>query len=72
MHALINQILWYFVRQRFPRDHPIYQENPSSDSGSGSHLDEVIPSGVADVQYKVIDGKQDCLYQLAKLMHGLL
>ena len=46
----------YIIRQRFPRDHPIHQENPSSDSGSGSDLDldEVIPqSGVADVQYKV-------------------
>ena len=49
----------YFIRQRFPRDHPIHQENPSSDSDSGSDLDldEVIPSGVADIQYKIIDGK---------------
>ena len=49
----------FFVCQRFPRDHSIHQENPSSDSGSGSDLDldEVIPSEVVDVQHKVIDGK---------------
>ena len=48
-----------FVRRRFPRDHQIHQDNPSSDSGSSSDLDldDVIPSGVADVQYKVVDGK---------------
>ena len=35
------------------------QDNPSSDSGSSSDLDldDVIPSRVADVQYKVVDGK---------------
>ena len=47
-----------FVRRRFPSDHQI-QDNSSSDSGSSSDLDldNVIPSGVADVQYKVVDGK---------------
>ena len=47
-----------FVRRRFPSDHQI-QDNPSSDSGSSSDLDldDVIPSRVADVQYKVVDGK---------------
>ena len=47
-----------FVRRRFPSDHQI-QDSSSSDSGSSSDLDldNVIPSGVADVQYKVVDGK---------------
>ena len=44
---------------RFPRDHQIHQDNPLSDSGSSSDLDldNVIQSVVADVQYKVVDGK---------------
>ena len=46
------------VRQRFPKDHPIHQVNPVSDSDSGSDhdLDDVIPSG-ADVEYKIVDIK---------------
>ena len=49
----------YFVRRRFPKDHPIHQDNPLSDSGSSSDLDldEVIPSGFAEVHYNVVDGK---------------
>ena len=65
-----GRIPYFIVRQRFPRDHPIHQENPLSDSGSGSDLDldEVIPSGVADVQYKVIDGKPGLFVSILKTL----
>ena len=63
----------YFVRRQFPKDHPVYQDNHSSDGGSSSDLDldEVIPSGVVEVHYIAVDGKPGLSVSTCK-MHGLL
>ena len=49
-----------YLRRRFPPDHPIHQQNTTSnsdsDSGSDCDLSIVIPSKPANVQYNEVNG----------------